>query len=188
MSRGLGDVYKRQGEYTLPDDYKAAIQVIVNPDEKTLKFIDNGIGMTADEVEEYITQIAFSGATEFLEKYKDKTNSDQMIGHFGLGFYSAFMVADKVEINSLSYQKDAKPVHWESEGGINFEMAEGDKKKVGTSIKLYLNEESTEFANEYRAREVIEKYCSFMPTPIFLEKANAETCLLYTSPSPRDTR
>ena len=135
----------------------------------------NGLGMTEEEIDKYINQIAFSGVQDFMEKYKDKANEDQIIGHFGLGFYSAFMVADKVEINSLSYQKDAKPVHWESEGGINFEMTEGDKAEVGTSIKLYLNEESTEFANEYRAREVIEKYCSFMPTPIFLEKANAET-------------
>ena len=162
------------GEYTLPDDYKGKIQVIVNPEEKTLKFIDNGLGMTEEEIDKYINQIAFSGVQDFMEKYKDKANEDQIIGHFGLGFYSAFMVADKVEINSLSYQKDAKPVHWESEGGINFEMAEGDKKEVGTSIKLYLNEESTEFANEYRAREVIEKYCAFMPVNIFLKNETAE--------------
>ena len=148
------------GEYQLPDDYKPAIKVEVNPEEKTLKFTDNGLGMTADEVEEYITQIAFSGATQFLEKYKDKTTDDEMIGHFGLGFYSAFMVADKVTIDTLSYKKDAEPVHWESEGGTEFDMKDGDKEGIGTRITLYLNEDSTEFANEYRAREVIEKYCS----------------------------
>ena len=162
------------GEYTLPDDYKAAIQVIVNPDEKTLKFIDNGIGMTADEVEEYITQIAFSGATEFLEKYKDKTNSDQMIGHFGLGFYSAFMVADEVHIDSLSYKEGSTPVHWTCDGSTEYDMSEGSKTTVGTEITLFLNEDCLEFANEYRVREVLEKYCSFMPVEIFLEKANAE--------------
>ena len=161
------------GEYTLPDDYKAAIQVIVNPDEKTLKFIDNGIGMTADEVEEYITQIAFSGATEFLEKYKDKTNSDQMIGHFGLGFYSAFMVADVVEIDTLSYREGAQAVHWSCDGGTEYELEDSNRTEVGTEITLHLNEESLEFANEYRAREVIEKYCSFMPVEIYLSKANA---------------
>ena len=161
------------GEYTLPDDYKAAIQVIVNPDEKTLKFIDNGIGMTTDEVEEYITQIAFSGATEFLEKYKDKTNSDQMIGHFGLGFYSAFMVADKVTIDTLSFKDGASAVHWECDGGTEYDMQDTTKEEPGTAITLYLNEDSYEFANEYKAREVIEKYCSFMPIPIFLENEDA---------------
>ena len=163
------------GEYELPADYKPQIQVIVNPDEKTLKFIDNGLGMTADEVEEYINQIAFSGATDFIEKYKDKANDDQIIGHFGLGFYSAFMVADQVTIDTLSYKKDATPVHWACDGGTEFDMTDGTKEGVGTEITLYLNEECLEFANEYRAREVIEKYCSFMPTPIFLSKANAET-------------
>ena len=163
------------GEYELPTDYKPQIQVIVNPDEKTLKFIDNGLGMTADEVEEYINQIAFSGATDFIEKYKDKANDDQIIGHFGLGFYSAFMVADQVTIDTLSYKKDATPVHWACDGGTEFDMTDGTKEGVGTEITLYLNEDCLEFANEYRAREVIEKYCSFMPTPIFLSKANAET-------------
>ena len=163
------------GEYELPADYKPQIQVIVNPDEKTLKFIDNGLGMTADEVEEYINQIAFSGATDFIEKYKDKANDDQIIGHFGLGFYSAFMVADQVTIDTLSYKKDATPVHWTCDGGTEFDMTDGTKEGVGTEITLYLNEDCLEFANEYRAREVIEKYCSFMPTPIFLSKANAET-------------
>ncbi len=162
------------GEYEMPEDYKAKIQVIVNPEEKTLKFIDNGLGMTADEVEEYITQIAFSGATQFLEKYKDKTTEDEMIGHFGLGFYSAFMVADEVHIDSLSYRKDAVPVHWVSDGGVEYEMQDGNKQEVGTEITLFLNDDSLEFANEYRAREVLEKYCSFMPVEIFLSKANAE--------------
>ena len=162
------------GEYELPDDYKAKIQVIVNPEEKTLKFIDNGLGMTADEVEEYITQIAFSGATQFLEKYKDKTTEDEMIGHFGLGFYSSFMVADEVHIDTLSYQEGAQPVHWVSEGGTEYEMQEGSKTEVGTEITLFLNDDCLEFANEYRAREVLEKYCSFMPVEIFLSKANAE--------------
>ena len=163
------------GEYELPADYKPQIQVIVNPDEKTLKFIDNGLGMTADEVEEYINQIAFSGATDFIEKYKDKANDDQIIGHFGLGFYSAFIVADQVTIDTLSYKKNATPVHWACDGGTEFDMTDGTKEGVGTEITLYLNEDCLEFANEYRAREVIEKYCSFMPTPIFLSKANAET-------------
>ena len=163
------------GEYTLPSDYKPEIHVVVNPEEKTLKFIDNGLGMNADEVEEYINQIAFSGATDFIEKYKDKANDDQIIGHFGLGFYSAFMVADQVTIDTLSYKDGATAVHWSCDGGTEFDMADGTKEGVGTEITLFLNEDSVEFSNEYRAREVIEKYCSFMPTPIFLEKANAET-------------
>ncbi len=162
------------GEYELPEGYKPKIQVIVNPEEKTMKFIDNGLGMTADEVEEYITQIAFSGATQFLEKYKDKTTEDDMIGHFGLGFYSAFMVADEVQIDTLSYKEGATPVHWASEGGTEYEMQDGNRTEVGTEITLFLNEDSLAFANEYRAREVLEKYCSFMPVEIFLSKANAE--------------
>ena len=162
------------GEYTFPVDYKANIQVEVNPEEKTLKFTDTGLGMTAEEVEEYITQIAFSGATDFLDKYKDKTNEDQIIGHFGLGFYSAFMVADNVHIETLSFREGSTPVHWECDGGTEYELTEGNKTTVGTEITLFLNEESLEFANEYRAREVIEKYCSFMPVEIFLSKENAE--------------
>ena len=162
------------GEYTFPDDYKPAVQVVVDPDAKTLKFIDNGIGMTGDEVEEYITQIAFSGATEFLEKYKDKTTDDQMIGHFGLGFYSAFMVADEVHIDTLSYKDGATAVHWTCDGGTEYDMQDGDRTVPGTEITLFLNEESLEFCNEYRMREVIEKYCSFMPVNIYLSKANAE--------------
>ena len=162
------------GEWEKPEDMEFKIQVTVNPEEKTIVVEDNGMGMTEDEVDEYINQIAFSGAQDFLSKYKDKANEDQIIGHFGLGFYSAFMVADKVTIDSLSYRKDAKPVHWESEGGTEFDMKDGDKEGIGTRITLYLNEDSTEFANEYRAREVIEKYCSFMPVPIYLTNAKAE--------------
>ncbi|MDD6615458.1 MAG: molecular chaperone HtpG [Lachnospiraceae bacterium] len=162
------------GEYTFPEDYKKRIQVIVDPEAKTMKFIDNGLGMTADEVEEYITQIAFSGATDFLNKYKDKTTDDEIIGHFGLGFYSAFMVADEVHIDTLSYKEGAVPVHWECDGGTEYTMDDGSKTTVGTEITLFLSEDSLEFANEYRVREVIEKYCSFMPVEIFLSKANAE--------------
>ena len=162
------------GEYAFPDDYKPAVQVVVDSEAKTLKFIDNGIGMTADEVEEYITQIAFSGATEFLEKYKDKTTDDQMIGHFGLGFYSAFMVADEVHIDTLSYKEGAVPVHWTCDGGTEYDMEEGNKTTVGTEITLFLNEDSVAFSNEYRVREVLEKYCTFMPVEIYLSKENAE--------------
>ena len=162
------------GEYTLPDDFKAEIQVVVDTEGKSISFTDTGIGMTEDEVQEYINQVAFSGATDFLEKYKDKTNEEQIIGHFGLGFYSAFMVADRVTIDTLSWQDGAKAVHWESEGGINFEITDGSKDTIGTTITLYLSEDSVEFANEYRVREVLNKYCSFMPVEIFLSKANAE--------------
>lgn len=174
------------GEYSLPDNYKPQIQVTVNPDEKTLTVTDNGLGMTAEEVEEYINQIAFSGAADFLEKYKDKANEDQIIGHFGLGFYSAFMVADQVTIDTLSYQEGAHPVHWSCDGGTEFDMKEGTKDSVGTTMTLYLNEDCLEFANEYRAREVIEKYCSFMPIPIYLNKANAEP--EYETIDPADKR
>ncbi|MBR4581994.1 MAG: molecular chaperone HtpG, partial [Lachnospiraceae bacterium] len=159
------------GEYEAPLDYKGRINVIVSPEKKTMTFMDNGLGMTAEEVEEYINQIAFSGATDFIEKYKDKANDDQIIGHFGLGFYSAFMVSDKVTIDTLSYKKDAKPVHWECDGGTEFTMDEGDREVVGTTITLYLNEDCLEFANEYRTREVLKKYCSFMPTEIYLYTA-----------------
>ncbi len=162
------------GEYEKPEDVEYKIQVTVNPDEKTIKVSDNGLGMTEEEIDKYINQIAFSGVQDFLEKYKDKANEDQIIGHFGLGFYSAFMVADKVTIDSLSYQKEAKAVHWESEGGIDFEMTDGERTEVGTTITLYLNEDSHEFCNEYRAREVLEKYCSFMPVPIYLNNEKAE--------------
>ena len=162
------------GEYELPENYKARIDVVVDPEAKTLSFTDNGIGMTADEVEEYINQIAFSGATDFISKYKDKTDNDQIIGHFGLGFYSAFMVADEVHIDTLSYKEGAKAVHWECDGGTEFTMTEGDKAEVGTKITLFVNEDVLEFCNEYKAREVIKKYCSFMPTEIYLSKANTK--------------
>lgn len=175
------------GEYALADDYKAKIQVIVNPEEKTLKFIDNGIGMTADEVEEYINQIAFSGATDFIEKYKDKANEDQIIGHFGLGFYSAFMVADEVEIDTLSWQEGAQAVHWTCDGGTEFDMEEGTRSEVGTEITLHINEDCLEFCNEYRAKEVIKKYCSFMPTEIWLSKANTTETQTITESEKLDT-
>ncbi len=162
------------GEYQLADDNKFKIEVIVNDKEKTLTFIDNGIGMTADEVNEYINQIAFSGAEAFLNQYKDKTSEDQIIGHFGLGFYSAFMVADKVTIDTLSFKEGSTPVHWECDGGTEFDMEDGTRTERGTKITLFLNEDSLEFANEYRAKEVIMKYCSFMPTEIYLTNPNAE--------------
>lgn len=163
------------GEYTLPEGYKGKISVVADPKNKTLSFTDNGLGMTADEVEEYITQIAFSGATDFLEKYKDKSNADQIIGHFGLGFYSAFMVADEVHIDTLSYKEGAAPVHWECDGGTEYTLEEGGKDTVGTTITLFLNENSLEFCNEYKAREVIRKYCSFMPVEIYLSKEGDES-------------
>ena len=160
------------GEYELPEGYKPRVDVIVDPDAKTIRFIDNGVGMTADEVEEYINQIAFSGATDFIAKYKDKTNDDQIIGHFGLGFYSAFMVADEVHIDTLSWQKDAKPVHWECDGGTEYDMQDGIRTEVGTCITLFLNEDCLQFCNEYKATEVIKKYCSFMPVEIYVSRAN----------------
>ena len=160
------------GEYELPEGYKPRVDVIVDPDAKTIRFIDNGVGMTADEVEEYINQIAFSGATDFIAKYKDKTNDDQIIGHFGLGFYSAFMVADEVHIDTLSWQKDAKPVHWECDGDTEYDMQDGTRTEVGTCITLFLNEDCLQFCNEYKATEVIKKYCSFMPVEIYVSRAN----------------
>ncbi|MED9903955.1 MAG: molecular chaperone HtpG [Lachnospiraceae bacterium] len=186
ISNGCDAITKLQkldmmGEYALPEGYKAKVEVIVDPEKKTLTFKDNGLGMTAEEVEEYINQIAFSGATDFIEKYKDKSNADQIIGHFGLGFYSAFMVADEVHIDTLSYKEGAKPVHWECDGGTEFSMEEGDRKKVGTTITLFLMEDCLEFCNEYKAKEVIQKYCSFMPTEIYLSKADTkETQIIKT--------
>ena len=175
------------GEYSLPDDYKPRVQVIVNPDEKTLKFIDNGIGMTAEEVEEYINQIAFSGATDFISKYKDKASDDQIIGHFGLGFYSAFMVADEVHIDSLSWQKEAKPVHWACDGGTEFDMEEGSWDQVGTCVTLFLNEDCLQFCNEYKAKEVLQKYCSFMPTEIWLSRENTTETQTILASEKQDT-
>lgn len=179
VSNGCDAITKRKkldmmGETTLPDDFKEKIEVLVNAEEKTITFVDNGLGMSADEVKEYINQIAFSGAADFLEKYKDKSSEDQIIGHFGLGFYSAFMVADRVEINTKSYKEEETAVHWESDSGTEFSMSDGDWGETGTQIILHLNEDSYEFANEYRVREVLSKYCSFMPVEIFLTKENAE--------------
>ncbi len=162
------------GEYTLPDGFKPRVDIVLNDKEKTIKIIDNGIGMTADEVEEYINQVAFSGATDFLNKYKDKANADQIIGHFGLGFYSTFMVSDYVDIDTLSYKSDAASVHWTCDGGSDFEMSDGEKKEIGTTITLHLSDDCLEFCNEYKAREVIEKYCSFMPYEIYLSRENEE--------------
>ena len=179
VSNGCDAITKRKklsliGEADLPEDYKEKVEVFVNAEDKTIRFVDNGLGMTEDEVKEYINQIAFSGAADFLEKYKDKANDEQIIGHFGLGFYSVFMVSDSAEINTLSYKEGAEAVHWESDGGLTFSMDSSDKDCVGTEIILHLNEDSYEFANEYRVREVLDKYCSFMPVEIFLTKANAE--------------
>ncbi len=161
------------GEYQLPDDFKPRVDIILNDKDKTIKIVDNGIGMTAEEVEEYINQVAFSGATDFLNKYKDKANADQIIGHFGLGFYSTFMVSDSVDIDTLSY-KGGTPVHWTCDGGSDFEMEDGTKAEVGTTVTLHLSEDCLEFCNEYKAREVIQKYCSFMPYEIYLSKENEE--------------
>ena len=161
------------GEFEEADDEKYKVEVRINPTDKTLTFIDNGIGMTEDEVDEYINQIAFSGAAAFMEQYKDKASDEQIIGHFGLGFYSAFMVADKVTIDTLSFKEGDKAVHWECDGGTEYDMSDGTAATPGTTITLYLNEDSYEFANEYKAREVVEKYCSFMPVPIFLTNEDA---------------
>ena len=162
------------GEFTKPEGEEYKINVEVSPKQKLIRFIDNGIGMTEEEVEKYINQIAFSGAVDFIEKYKDKTNEEQIIGHFGLGFYSAFMVADKVSIDTLSYKEGAKPIHWVSDGGLEFEMGEGNRASRGTAITLYLNDNCHEFANEFRVREILNKYCSFMPIEIFLKDIDAE--------------
>ncbi|RKM63417.1 molecular chaperone HtpG [Butyrivibrio sp. XB500-5] len=162
------------GEYELPADFKPRVDVILNDKDKTIKIVDNGIGMTAEEVEEYINQVAFSGATDFLNKYKDKANADQIIGHFGLGFYSTFMVSDSVDIDTLSYKSDAASVHWTCDGGSDFEMSDGDKKEVGTTITLHLSDDCLEFCNEYKAREVVQKYCSFMPYEIYLSRENEQ--------------
>ena len=162
------------GETELPEDFKPEIRVNASSEKKTLEVIDNGIGMTAEEVEKYINEIAFSGATDFMEKYKGKADEDQIIGHFGLGFYSVFMVAEKVTIDTLSCMPGAKPVHWESEGGVEFEMSEGDRTEVGTKITLYMADDCHEFANEYRIRNVLDKYCAFMPYEIYLKNADAK--------------
>ena len=179
VSNGCDDITKLKkldmlGEANVSSDEEFKIQVLANPELKTLTFIDNGLGMTEDEVDEYINQIAFSGAEAFLEQYKDKTSEDQIIGHFGLGFYSAFMVADRVTINTLSYKDGAKAVLWDCEDGMDFTMTDSDKTTRGTEITLYLNEDSVEFCNLYRAEEVLNKYCSFMPIEIFLSDPTKE--------------
>ena len=159
------------GDFALPEGYRPRVDVILNDKDKTVKISDNGIGMTAEEVEQYINQVAFSGATDFLEKYKDKDATDQIIGHFGLGFYSTFMVADRVDIDTLSYQEGAHPVHWTCDGSSEYEMEEGQgRTSFGTTITLHLSDDCLEFCNEYKAREVIQKYCSFMPYEIYLSK------------------
>lgn len=183
ISNGVDAITKMKrldsmGEATVEDGTHYMVTVTSSPNEKTITFQDNGIGMTKDEVEKYINQIAFSGAADFLEKYKDKDQSEQIIGHFGLGFYSAFMVAEKVTIDTLSYQDGAEPVHWESDGGLTYEMSEGNRLERGTTITLYLAEDSLEFANEFRVKEVINKYCSFMPIEIYYvneDKAKEES-------------
>ena len=160
------------GDYALPEGFKPRVDVVLDDKAKTITISDNGIGMTAEEVEQYINQVAFSGATDFMEKYKDKASGDQIIGHFGLGFYSTFMVSDQVEIETLSWQKDAKPVHWACDGSSEYDIEEGSKTTVGTTIILHLSEDCLEFCNEYKAREVITKYCSFMPYEIYMSRAN----------------
>ena len=163
------------GEWTKPADYKGRVDVIVDSEHKTVTFQDNGIGMTAEEVEKYINQIAFSGATDFINKYKDKANDDQIIGHFGLGFYSVFMVADQVDIDTLSYKQDATPIHWTCNGGTEYEMTDGDKKTIGTTITLHLNDDCLKYDNEWEMREIIEKYCSFMPVEVYITKLPKDT-------------
>ena len=163
------------GEWEKPADYQGRVDVIVDSDKKTITFKDNGLGMTAEEVDKYINQIAFSGATDFIQKYKDKANDDQIIGHFGLGFYSAFMVADQVDIDSLSYQKDAKAVHWTCNGGTDYELSDGTKTDIGTTITLHLNDDCLKYDNEWEVREIIDKYCSFMPVEIYLSKLPKDT-------------
>ena len=181
------------GETTDETQTPFEVTVTVNEKESTITVSDNGIGMTEEEVEKYITQIAFSGAEDFLNKYQDKMDKEQIIGHFGLGFYSSFMVADTVEIDTLSYT-GAPSVHWSCDGGTTYELSEGKRTTRGTDIILHVTEESKEFLNFYTLSSTIEKYCNFMPVPIYVVDANKETttsaegCLLYTSPSPRDTR
>lgn len=161
------------GEAHMNENEKFYIRVIVNKDDKTIKVVDNGIGMTDEEVKKYINQIAFSGAVDFLEKYKDKADeSSQIIGHFGLGFYSAFMVSEKVTIDTLSWQDGARAVKWTSSGGTEFEMDDSDRAVRGTTVTLYLDEDSVEFLDYFKMREVLEKYCSFMPFELFLEDAS----------------
>ena len=163
------------GEANIPDDTEFKISVVLNKDAKTITISDNGIGMTEEEIDKYITQIAFSGASDFIQKYQDKEGDNaQIIGHFGLGFYSAFMAASKVEINSLSYLPDAKPAKWVCDGGMEYELTDGDRTSFGTTITLYIDEESEEFLNEAKIREILNKYCSFLPVEVYFEVSGEE--------------
>jgi molecular chaperone HtpG len=152
---------------------KYAVRVVIDKTNKRIRFEDNGIGMTADEIKEYINQIAFSGANVFMEKYKDLAEGE-FIGHFGLGFYSAFMVADTVQIDTLSFREKAEAVRWSCDGGIEYEMEPGDRTERGTTITLYVNESGEEFLEEYKLRGILTKYCGFVPVPIFLETLKEE--------------
>jgi len=163
------------GEAKVDENTKFEVKVVFNKDAKTIKFIDNGIGMTAEEVKKYINQVAFSGAEDFIAKYKDKMDeANQIIGHFGLGFYSAFMVAEKVVIDTLSYQEGAEAVKWICSGGTEYDMESSDRKERGTSITLYVDEEGKEFLDESKLREIITKHCSFLPIEIYLEDEKAD--------------
>lgn len=163
------------GEAQLEDGYQPKVIVTIDSEKKQLIVSDNGIGMTEDEVERYITQIAFSGAEEFLEKYKEKSEeSAGIIGHFGLGFYSAFMVSDTVEIETLSYKEGAKPVHWISAGEDSYEIEDGTRTEHGTTIIMNITEEEQEFLQESRIREILHKYCQFMPYEIYLNPHDEE--------------
>ena len=181
ISNGCDAVHKLKrlvslGEAKIEEDNDYKIVVKVNKDKKTLSFSDNGIGMTAEEVEKYITQVAFSGAEDFVKQYKESEDEGkQIIGHFGLGFYSAFMVSDKVQIDTLSYKDGSNAVKWVCDGGTEYEIGESkEQTSRGTTITLYINEESSEFLDNYKVRSVIEKYCSFMPVEIFFEDECAE--------------
>ncbi len=163
------------GEATLSAEEAFSLNILLDKEAKTLTISDNGIGMTEEEVEKYITQIAFSGAEEFIQKYKEKNEEDAgIIGHFGLGFYSAFMVSERVDIHTLSYLPDAKAVFWSCDGGMSYEIAEDPKNTRGTDIVLHISEEHTEFLEEGRIREILDKYCAFLPYPIYFSKKGDE--------------
>jgi len=159
--QAIGEAPKNEGE-------KFQITVAVSKKAKTIKVIDNGIGMTDEEVKKYINQIAFSGAVDFIEKYKDKTDDQQIIGHFGLGFYSAFMVAEKVQIDTLSYKEGAQAVRWISSGDTEYEMTGSDRDKTGTTVTLYMADDSIEYTDYYKMHEILKKYFSFLPYELYL--------------------
>lgn len=165
------------GEADIPAEEAYEIHVVLDQDKKTLQIIDNGIGMTADEIKKYINRIAFSGATDFLSKFEGKTEDEgsEIIGHFGLGFYSAFMVADTVEIDSLSYRKGAEPTKWRCNGDIDYEMEAGERTERGTTITLFIGADGEEFLNEATLYAAMRKYCAFMPVPIFVDVLKEET-------------